>query len=70
MTRSSSNSKSRPKRKPDPNRRRRHRILALVAAGAVVSRDVAPGTVVAGVPARPTGRVTVDGDRVEIVPLD
>jgi acetyltransferase-like isoleucine patch superfamily enzyme len=30
---------------------------ALVAAGAVVSRDVAPGDVVAGVPARPVGRL-------------
>lgn len=30
---------------------------ALVAAGAVVSRDVAPGDIVAGVPARPVGRV-------------
>lgn len=31
---------------------------ALVAAGAVVVRDVAPGDIVAGVPARPIGRVT------------
>jgi maltose O-acetyltransferase len=30
---------------------------AVVAAGAVVTRDVAPGTVVAGVPAKPIGSV-------------
>ena len=30
---------------------------AVVAAGAVVTKDVAPGDVVAGVPARPIGRV-------------
>lgn len=30
---------------------------ALVAAGAVVTKDVAPGDIVAGVPARPIGRV-------------
>lgn len=29
---------------------------AIIAAGAVVARDVAPGETVAGVPARPTGR--------------
>jgi acetyltransferase-like isoleucine patch superfamily enzyme len=31
---------------------------AIVAAGSVVTKDVAPGDVVAGVPARPIGRVT------------
>lgn len=30
---------------------------AVVAAGSVVTHDVAPGVMVAGVPARPTGRV-------------
>ena len=30
---------------------------AIVAAGAVVNRDVAPGNIVAGVPAKPIGRV-------------
>jgi acetyltransferase-like isoleucine patch superfamily enzyme len=30
---------------------------AIVAAGAVVNRDVAPGDIVAGVPARPVGRM-------------
>jgi acetyltransferase-like isoleucine patch superfamily enzyme len=40
---------------------------AVVAAGAVVTTDVASRTVVAGVPARPIGRVVVDGADVTIV---
>ena len=37
---------------------------AVVAAGAVVTRDVEPYTMVAGVPARRTGTVIVDGASV------
>lgn len=43
---------------------------ALVAAGAVVTADVAAGTLVAGVPARPSARVVVeDGGTVRYEPL-
>jgi acetyltransferase-like isoleucine patch superfamily enzyme len=40
---------------------------SVVAAGAVVTADVEPYTIVAGVPARRIGRVVLEGSRVEFV---
>lgn len=40
----------------------------VIGAGAVVTDDVAPFTVVAGVPARPIARVVVEGDEVRFEP--
>lgn len=42
---------------------------SVIAAGAVVTANVPPATVVAGVPARPTARVEIAGGEVTFVPL-
>jgi acetyltransferase-like isoleucine patch superfamily enzyme len=41
--------------------------MAVVAANSFVNRDVAPRTIVGGVPAIPIGRVTGEGESVELV---
>jgi acetyltransferase-like isoleucine patch superfamily enzyme len=38
----------------------------VVAAGSVVTSDVPPRTIVAGIPARAIGRVELDGDDVRL----
>lgn len=40
---------------------------AVVAAGAVVAKDVAARTIVAGIPATRVGTVAVDGDDVQLI---
>ena len=46
--------------------RRHHRRICVVAAGAVVTKDVAPYSLVAGVPGRPIGWVSRSGRRLEL----